>query len=126
MLGSSIVRTDDDDPVLSALVSVFDRLGCLGPYTVRAKIIIQLLWQVVGRPAVKGGRQCGERSSAVCIGVDIRRAPPVSPRNLITLKSRLQFFTEELEQLCADSAATGMIETQLVATEEIYRRFDLL
>ncbi|KRY54585.1 hypothetical protein T03_15152 [Trichinella britovi] len=30
----------------------------------------------VGRPAVKGGSQCGERSSAVCIGVDIRRAPP--------------------------------------------------
>ncbi|KRX32554.1 hypothetical protein T05_15624, partial [Trichinella murrelli] len=30
----------------------------------------------VGRPAVKGGRQCGERSSVVCIGVDIRRAPP--------------------------------------------------
>ncbi|KRY46490.1 hypothetical protein T03_10966 [Trichinella britovi] len=25
---------------------------------------------------VKGGRQCGERSSAVCIGVEIRRAPP--------------------------------------------------
>ncbi|KRZ92329.1 hypothetical protein T08_6888 [Trichinella sp. T8] len=43
MLGSSIVRADDDDPVLSAVVSVFDRLGFLAPYTVRAKIIIQLL-----------------------------------------------------------------------------------
>ncbi|KAL1229384.1 Arginine biosynthesis bifunctional protein ArgJ [Trichinella spiralis] len=50
----------------------------------------------------------------------------VPPRNLITLKRRLQFFTEELEQLCADNAATGMIEAQLVATEEMYRRVDLL
>ncbi|KRX45400.1 hypothetical protein T06_2913 [Trichinella sp. T6] len=31
--------------VLKALVSVFDPLGCLAPYRVRAKIIIQLLWQ---------------------------------------------------------------------------------
>ncbi|KRX26282.1 hypothetical protein T07_12964 [Trichinella nelsoni] len=31
--------------VLKALASVFDPLGCLAPYTVRAKIIIQLLWQ---------------------------------------------------------------------------------
>ncbi|KRY67843.1 hypothetical protein T4A_13413 [Trichinella pseudospiralis] len=31
--------------VLKALVSVFDPLGCLAPYTVKAKIIIQLLWQ---------------------------------------------------------------------------------
>ncbi|KRX31102.1 hypothetical protein T09_14710, partial [Trichinella sp. T9] len=30
----------------------------------------------VGRPAVKRGRQGGERRSAVCIGVEIRRAPP--------------------------------------------------
>ncbi|KRX74709.1 hypothetical protein T06_8698 [Trichinella sp. T6] len=28
------------------------------------------------RPAVKGGRHCGERSSGVCIRVDICRAPP--------------------------------------------------
>ncbi|KRY47352.1 hypothetical protein T03_2707 [Trichinella britovi] len=106
MLGSSIVRADDDDPVMSAVVSVFDRLGCLAPYTVRAKIIIQLQWQVWSTMPRAGSL--------------------VPPRNLITLKSRLQFFTEELEQLCADSAATGMIKTQLAATEEIYRRFDLL
>ncbi|KRY08441.1 hypothetical protein T12_14619 [Trichinella patagoniensis] len=31
--------------VLKALASVFDPLGCLAPYTVNAKIIIQLLWQ---------------------------------------------------------------------------------
>ncbi|KRY58771.1 hypothetical protein T03_7489 [Trichinella britovi] len=31
--------------VLKALASVFDPLGCLAPYTVKAKIIIQLLWQ---------------------------------------------------------------------------------
>ncbi|KRZ49881.1 hypothetical protein T02_2600, partial [Trichinella nativa] len=36
--------------------------------------------QAERRPAVKGGRQCGERSSAVCIGVDIRRAPPLRLR----------------------------------------------
>ncbi|KRZ66613.1 hypothetical protein T10_7670 [Trichinella papuae] len=55
-----------------------------------------------------------------------RTSASVPPRKLITLKRRLQFFTEELEQLCADDAATGIIEAQLGATEELYRRVDLL
>ncbi|KRZ35570.1 hypothetical protein T4C_5897 [Trichinella pseudospiralis] len=37
--------TDTKRGVLKALTSVFDPLGCLAPYTVKAKIIIQLLWQ---------------------------------------------------------------------------------
>ncbi|KRZ52531.1 Gypsy retrotransposon integrase-like protein 1 [Trichinella nativa] len=40
------------------------------------------------RPAVKGGRQCGERSSAVCIGVDIRRAPPEYDMEVVHRRGR--------------------------------------
>ncbi|KRY33007.1 hypothetical protein T01_2299 [Trichinella spiralis] len=79
-----------------------------------------------------GGRGPGhEERRADCSGLSLRSvglpgAIHVPPRNLITLKRRLQFFTEELEQLCADNAATGMMEAQLVVTEEMYRRVDLL
>ncbi|KRZ75044.1 hypothetical protein T10_10361 [Trichinella papuae] len=55
-----------------------------------------------------------------------RASSSVPPRKLITLKRRFQFFMEELEQLCANNATTGMIEAQLVATEKMYRRVDLL
>ncbi|KRX20471.1 hypothetical protein T07_8923 [Trichinella nelsoni] len=48
------------------------------------------------------------------------------PRKLVELKRRLQFFAEELDQLCKENVAAGWIEAQLVTTEEIYRRVDRL
>ncbi|KRY28061.1 hypothetical protein T01_5854 [Trichinella spiralis] len=46
------------------------------------------------------------------------------PRKLVELKRRLQFFAEELDQLCKENVAAGRIEAELVTTEEIYRRVD--
>ncbi|KRX71396.1 hypothetical protein T06_176 [Trichinella sp. T6] len=48
------------------------------------------------------------------------------PRKLVGLKRRLQFFAEELDQLCEENVAAGRIEAQLVTTKEIYRRVDRL
>ncbi|KRZ00305.1 hypothetical protein T11_1148 [Trichinella zimbabwensis] len=57
-----------------------------------------------------------------------RAESSVSLRKLIPLKIPLQFFTEELEQLCTDDATSVMIEAQLVATEEyvpsIYEEYE--
>ncbi|OUC48713.1 hypothetical protein D917_06009 [Trichinella nativa] len=48
------------------------------------------------------------------------------PRKLVGLKRRLQFFAEELDQLCKENVAPGRIEAQLVTAKEIYRRVDRL
>ncbi|KRX37098.1 hypothetical protein T05_5939 [Trichinella murrelli] len=48
------------------------------------------------------------------------------PRKLVGLIRRLQFFAEELDQICKENVAPGRIEAQLVTTKEIYRRVDRL